>query len=93
MTLDRKTKDIDASVELLEDRIKLDKYVIGFFLFLGLFVFLLCAITDSLVDEIGLLILGLGFVILMYVTTTIFMCDKYKRDILIYLKKQFEEKK
>jgi len=64
--LDRKTKDIDASLELLEDRKKQSKLFFYIFFIIGWSVVIISgAIIPYKYDEIGL---GLGISLLIFAT-------------------------
>ena len=86
--LDRKTKDIDASVELLEDRIKESKkYALGIY-FIGtaifIFAFLYYAITSLIVLPIYFAMLGL------FVMYGFYYLNSYSDHLqtLLYLKRK-----
>jgi len=89
--LDRKTKDIDADVELLEDRIKREIYTTWMWV-IGAIV-LICAsvIIQTRSNSVAILIGGLALVPLFMAIINL----NYKKslDILLYLKRQFEKKK
>lgn len=90
MTLDRKTKDIDASIELLEDRKKKGKIWFFVFFSVGWFTTLFGAII-SLSPKINGIVayIGIGVMILAayFLILTLYV------DNLIYLKRHFEREK
>ena len=82
--LDRKTKDIDASIELLEDRVKRDKSNAWIIVFMGAGILLIGILLISTVHtSIIFIILGVFYLVLALHNALI---NRF-RYLLIYLKK------
>ena len=79
--LDRKTKDTDASIELLEDRKKLSWLVFRIFFAIGC-MFVLAATIAPYKCEI---IFGIGIFVLIF--DTWFFCDVNYYNTLIMIKR------
>ena len=90
MVVDRKIKNYDASIELLEDRIKILDYL-GYFLYIGFFIaFIFSVITYGLSGLIGTTVIGIGFSLFLLICCMYFWNVQGRIGILIYLKKHLE---
>ena len=95
--LDRKTKDIDASIELLEDRKKESKYIALSFMIMWMLTSIgamiwLCLFTTIPFKEMGintLIYLGFGviavFIFFIFVALIILMAAIYRENDRRYL--------
>lgn len=85
--LDRKTKDVDASIELLEGRQKRSKYAFFIFFIVGWSVTWLSALLMPLkYDEVGI---GIGIALLVFATW--FFINWWCYDILMKIEKNKKE--
>ena len=86
--LDRKTKDVDASVELMQDRKKLSWLVFCLFFIIGWAVVVVSAVLAPYkYDEIGI---GIGIAFLIFATW--FFIDTTYYNTLIMIKKSNDNK-
>jgi len=89
--LDRKTKNIDAAVELLEDRNKIDKFLVVY----NLIIFGITGISGAIAFAFGYISLSIvGFVIAIICLTSINLNIQtiQHRNLIIYLKRITKKK-
>lgn len=88
--LDRKIKDIDASIELLEDRKKSIKYIVyGCILIASIGAMI--GFVSSIFDEPVIGAIATGTALVTVFVALIESLDVGQYNILIYLKRQFEK--
>ena len=88
--LDRKTKDVDASVELLEDRKELNKNI-GIAFIGGAFVMVVIGFLSATIDYHLTAIAFYCVAVLLGVISLIFVLFTDHYNILIYLKRKLED--
>ena len=79
----KRIRDIDASIELLEDRMHDDKIHFFIFYIVGLFLLCFSMLLSSSINEIGMIV-GIGILII----AGYFYVLQRTTMLLLYLKKQ-----
>jgi predicted neutral ceramidase superfamily lipid hydrolase len=89
--LDKETKDIDAGVELLEDRVKEDR---NMFVFLSLFgiAFMTAGLCSFFVKDLFFMGFSLLMAIIMYVVAAWELLGVYHKNQLIFFRKYMRVK-
>jgi hypothetical protein len=90
--LDRKTKDREASIELLEDRIKQSKKFLLLLYFVGLIIFVMACLNYFVTMLVGMTTIVLFLALFVFMGMYYMSSYIDKVDLLIYLKKCFKDK-